>query len=368
MINAEDLFYNSVTIKVGSNVLTQSNGMLDYQRIEHLAAQIAQLHKQGTRVVLVSSGAVAAGRSMVKTNGTKDPVSQRQLLSSVGQVKLVNLYSQLFEKHNLTCAQVLVTKQDFSTREHYLNMKNCLSVLLDKGIVPIVNENDAVSVTALMFTDNDELAGLLSSMMNTEALFVLSNVDGIYTGMPGEEGSELVPLIREGRDDLSSYISTTKSNFGRGGMLTKCRVAQKTAASGINVHIANGTRDNIILDLATNPASVEHTRFEANSPRPAIKKWMAYAEGFAKAEVVVNTGARSALTGPKARSLLLAGVVALQGDFKKGDLLRIKDEQGSLIGIGRAQYEKAVAERHLKDERYRPLVHYDYLFIFPDVH
>lgn len=366
MRNPKALSYNSITVKVGSNVLTQSNGMLDLKRIEHLTAQISQLHKRGAQVILVSSGAVAAGRSMIDSASVKDPVSQRQLLSSVGQVKLLNLYSELFNKHGLICSQVLVTKQDFSTREHYLNMKNCLSVLLDRGIVPIINENDAVSVTALMFTDNDELAGMVSSMMNTRALFVLSNVDGIFTGMPGEPGSELVPLIRDGENDLYSYISATKSNFGRGGMLTKCRVAQKTAASGIAVHIANGTRDNIIFNLAQNPDQVTHTRFEPHSPRPAIKKWMAYAEGFAKAEVIINRGARTALTGPKARSLLLAGVNLLQGSFQKGDLLRVRDEEGQLIGIGKAQYDSGVADKHLNDKRYRPLIHYDYLFIYPD--
>lgn len=363
-----DLYYNSITIKVGSNVLTKPDGMLDLQRIEHLTSQISRLHKMGIGVVLVSSGAVAAGRSMVTNRIARDQVSERQLLSSVGQVKLVNIYSELFAKNGLTCSQVLVTKQDFSTREHYLNMKNCLSVLLENKIVPVINENDAVSVTALMFTDNDELAGMVSSMMSTDALFILSNVDGIFTGMPGEPGSELVPLIREGEDDLEKYISTTRSNFGRGGMLTKCRVALKTADSGVAVHIANGTRDNIIMDLATIPGKVQHTRFEPDSPKPAIKKWIAYAEGFAKAEVEVNEGACEALTGTKARSLLLAGVISFGGDFKKGDLLRIKDRKGQLIGIGRAQYEKSVAIRHLKDERYRPLVHYDYLFIYPDVH
>ena len=360
------MFYRSVTVKVGSNVLTRSDGMLDYERIEHLAQQISDLHKSGVRVILVSSGAVAAGRSMIKDFPSKDPVSQRQLLSSVGQVRLVNLYSELFGKHGLTCAQVLVTKQDFSTREHYLNMKNCLSVLQENGVVPVVNENDAVSVTALMFTDNDELAGMISSMMNTDALFILSNVDGIYTGRPEDEASEIVPVIGQGRKDLESYVSATRSDFGRGGMLTKCRVAQKTAASGTAVHIANGTRSNIILELAEDPEKVTHTRFTTNGPSPAIKKWMAYSEGFAKAEVVVNAGAMEALTGPKARSLLLAGVLGFRGDFKKGDLLRIRDEQGHLIGIGRAQYDREIADRHLNDHRYRPLIHYDYLFIYPN--
>ncbi|MGQ1890699.1 glutamate 5-kinase [Thermophagus sp. OGC60D27] len=362
-----NLNYKSITIKVGSNVLAREDGSLDVQRIDHLSKQIGWLHKQGISVILVSSGAVAAGRDAIKNGFFKDPVSQRQLLSSIGQVKLVNIYSNLFEKQGITSAQVLVTKQDFSTREHYLNMKNCFSVLRENDIVPIVNENDAVSVTALMFTDNDELAGLVSSMMDTDALFILSNVDGIYSGVPGEAGSQLVREIREGRDSPEDYILHTKSDFGRGGMLTKCRIAQKTAASGIAVHIANGTRDNIIVDLVNDAEKVPHTWFVPNGRRPAIKKWMAYADGFAKAEVVINRGARDALIGPKATSLLLAGVVSLKDEFKKGDLLRIKDEEGLLIGIGRAQYDRFVAIRHMKDQKYKPLVHYDYLFIYPNV-
>ena len=362
-----NLNIKSVTIKVGSNVLTKEDGSLDIQRIEHLTCQIGWLHKQGIRVILVSSGAIAAGRKIVKNASVKDPVSQRQLLSAIGQVKLVNIYSKYFEKQNITGAQVLVTKQDFSSREHYLNMKNCFSVLLDNNIIPLVNENDAVSVTALMFTDNDELAGLVASMMDTDALFILTNVDGIYSGVPGREGAKLIPEIKEGRDHPEDYILHTKSDFGRGGMLTKCRVAQKTATSGIAVFIANGMRDNIIVDLVEQKKDVPHTWFVPNGRRPAIKKWMAYADGFAKAEVIINQGAREALTGHKARSLLLVGVVSLKDDFKKGDLLRIKDEKGQLIGIGRAQYDRTVALKHLKDEKYKPLVHYDYLFIYPNV-
>lgn len=358
--------YQTITVKVGSNVLAQKDGTLNHQRIAHLTAQIAGLHRQGIRVILVSSGAVAAGRSMVPKLPFKDTVSERQLLSSVGQVKLLNTYSLLFDQHGISCAQVLVTKEDFRTREHYLNMKNCLSVLLTHGIVPIINENDAVSVTALMFTDNDELAGLVAAMMNTDALFILTNVDGIFDKNPANPDARLITLVNGEQDNLGAYISTTKSDFGRGGMLTKCRVAQKTGASGIAVHIANGNRDNIIEQLVHDPEGVEHTRFKPSRLQPAVKKWMAHAEGFAKAEVYINDGAKSALTGPKASSLLLAGVTSMQGDFKKGDILQIKDSNHHIIGIGRAQYDKAVADRHLADEKYKPLVHYDYLFVYPE--
>ena len=358
--------YKTITVKVGSNVLAHKDGMLNHERIAHLTLQIANLHKQGIGVILVSSGAVAAGRSLVPGLPVKDSVSQRQVFSAVGQVKLLNIYSRLFEQHNLSCAQVLVTKEDFRTREHYLNMKNCLSVLLSNGIVPIVNENDAVSVTALMFTDNDELAGLVASMMNTDALFILTNVDGIFDRNPDEAGARLIESVKGPKEDLGAYISTTKSDFGRGGMLTKCRVAQKTCAAGTAVHIANGHREQIIEHLVNHPEEVRHTCFKASDTKPALKKWMAYAEGFAKAEVYINEGAKSALLGPKASSLLLAGVTSMHGDFRKGDILQIKDRDHQVIGIGRAKYDKTLAESHLSDKKYRPLVHYDYLSTMPN--
>ncbi len=357
--------YKSVTIKIGSNVLTRPDGKLDLERITHITDQIAELHQQGIKLILVSSGAVASGRSLVPQPPKKDPVSERQLLSSVGQIKLVSTYSNLFEQHGITCAQILVTKQDFRTREHYLNMKNCLSVLLENNIIPIINENDAVSVTALMFTDNDELAGLLAAMMDSQALFILSNVDGIFNGDPDKKSSVLVEEIRNGETDLADFITTRKSNFGRGGMLTKGRIAQNTAAAGIAVHIANGTKHGIILDLVKQTGINPHTSFIPGTPRPAVKKWMAYSAGFASAEVIINQGAREALFSPRANSLLLAGIIGITGDFKKGDLLRIIDNKDKLIGIGKAQYDSEKAKEHLSDKKFKPLVHYDYLFLFP---
>jgi len=178
------LSYNRIVIKIGSNVLTREDGLPDLERISHLVAQISEIKKQGKEVILVSSGAVASGRSLLSVSDKFDAVATRQLFASIGQVKLINTYSELFQKHNLVCAQVLVTKEDFRDRLHYLNMQNCFSILLQHNVVPVVNENDVISVTELMFTDNDELAGLIASMLKADALIILSNVDGIYNGDP----------------------------------------------------------------------------------------------------------------------------------------------------------------------------------------
>jgi len=196
---------------------------------------------------------------------------------------------------------------------------------------------------------------------------ILSNINGIYNGHPDASGSEVIRHVSNEDEDLSQYISTTRSDFGRGGMLTKCNIAKKTAASGINVHIANGTKDNILLDLLKDSNAVIHTHFEASEPKPAIKQWMAYSEGFTTAEVKINKGAFEALYSPKANSLLLAGVTSFKGTFKKGDLLRIKDEKNQTIGIGKAAYDRTKAEEHLNDKRYKPLVHYDYLYLYPEL-
>lgn len=357
--------YQSVTIKIGSNVLAGDGGSLNVERMEHLVDQMAELHQDGKKIILVTSGAVAAGRSMINVPKRLDHVSQRQLLSAMGQVKLINEYLQLFGKHQIQIAQVLVTKQDFRTREHYLNMKNCLTALWDNGIVPVINENDAVSVTALMFTDNDELSGLIASMMSCDALFILSNVNGIYNGNPADPDSKVIREIEAGAD-LTQYISTTKSDFGRGGMLTKCRIAQKTAASGISVHIANGTKPDVVSKLMSQNSDFINTRFMAGNHHPAIKKWMAYSEGFTQARITINEGAIKALFSSQANSLLLPGVIWMQGEFKKGDLLLINDEKGHVLGIGRAGMDREKAEKHRFDAKYKPLVHYDYLFLYPE--
>ena len=356
----------TITIKIGSNVLTQSNGMLNVERMENLVAEIARLHNDGNRVILVTSGAVAAGRGMVSGYQELDHVAQRQLLSSVGQVKLIDTYKQIFDRHNIQIGQILVTKQDFSTREHYLNMKNCIQTLWASGVVPVVNENDAVSVTALMFTDNDELSGLLASMMDCEKLFILSNIDGIFNGNPSDADTHVIREIKAGTN-VSQYVQTSKSGFGRGGMQTKCRIAQKTAASGIDVYIANGTLPNVITRLASGDKDFVCTHFEAGQHSPAIKKWIAYSDGFAKASVTINYGAKQALLAhDRIASLLFSGVIRFDGEFKKDDLLLIVDEQGTTIGVGRSGFDCAKARNLIGNSNSKPLIHYDYLYIYPE--
>lgn len=251
-----------IVIKVGSNVLTRDNGKLDVTRVSAIVDQVAWLKRQGHDVVLVSSGAVACGRRELKVDHDLDSVEQRQLFSALGQVKLIGLYYDLFREHNLHVGQVLTMKENFEQGEQYDNQKACMTVMLENGVVPIVNENDTVCVTELMFTDNDELSGLIAMMLHADMLVLLSNIDGIYTGNPCDPQSTLVRKV-EASTDLSQYIQASKSSLGRGGMVSKYSTARRVQHSGIKVIIANGKRDDILIDLITRPEETRHTEFQA---------------------------------------------------------------------------------------------------------
>ena len=355
--------FKKIAVKIGSNVLTRTDGTLDITRMSALVDQIAVLHKKGVEVVMISSGAVASGRSMLGLNKKLDVVDQRQLYSAVGQAKLINHYWDLFRNHSITVGQVLTMKENFGSRRHYLNQRNCMQVMLDNKVIPIVNENDTVSVSELMFTDNDELSGLIASMMDMEALIILSNIDGIYNGSPTNPESKVIREIQKGQD-ISDFIQTTKSTFGRGGMGTKTTIARKIADEGIDVYIANGKTDNILLKLLDKKADVVCTRFVASSDEvSSVKKWIAHSQGFAKGEIHVNENAAKALNGEKAVSLLPIGATKIVGDFEKDDIVKIIDHAGHSLGIGKAQYDSTKSRELLGKKNQKPLVHCDYMYL-----
>lgn len=250
-----------ITIKIGSNVLTRTDGSLDFTRMSSLVDQIAALRRQGHEIILVTSGAVACGRSELKhIQHDLDSVDQRQLFSAVGQAKLINRYFELFREYGIAVGQLLTTKENFSDNEHRRNQENCMRVMLENNVLPIINENDTVSITELMFTDNDELSGLMAQMTHSQMLIILSNIDGIYTGDPTSPHSRLISIVKPGKD-LSDYIQATKSSSGRGGMQSKSSVATQLAAVGISVIIANGKRDDILVKLMNDKDNTPCTEF-----------------------------------------------------------------------------------------------------------
>ena len=366
-----------IAVKIGSNVLTRRDGTLDVTRMSALVDQVAELHKAGVEIILVSSGAVASGRSEIHPAKKLDSVDQRQLFSAVGQAKLINRYYELFREHGIPVGQVLTMKENFAPRRHYLNQKNCMTVMLENGVIPIVNENDTISVSELMFTDNDELSGLIASMMDAQVLIILSNIDGIYNGSPADPASEVIRKIEHGKD-LSSYIQTSKSSFGRGGMLTKTNIARKVADEGITVIIANGKRDNILVDLlhqelpslfpdvqsSALDSQLTYTRFiPAPQPVSSVKKWIAHSEGFAKGELHIDDCATKVLASDKAVSILPIGITDVRGEFEKDDIVRIIDFEGNPIGVGKANCSSEQAREAMGKHGKKPVVHYDYLYI-----
>ena len=239
-----------IVVKIGSNVLTRKDGKLDVTRMSALVDQIAWLRKQGIEVIVVSSGAMASGRGELRIDHSLDSVEQRQLFSAVGQV--------------------LTMKENFEPGEQYRNQRACMTVMLENNVLPIVNENDTVSVTELMFTDNDELSGLIAQMMQADTLILLSNIDGIFTTHPDDPSAELIREVAPGRD-LSEYIQPEKSAFGRGGMHSKYTTAAKVSQAGIRVIIANGERENILVDLIEHNNETPHTEFTPvqTTPNPS---------------------------------------------------------------------------------------------------
>jgi glutamate 5-kinase len=355
--------FKRIAIKIGSNVITRKDGSLDVTRMSSLVDQIAELHRKGLEIILVSSGAVASGRSEITAKGKLDNVSARQLYSAVGQAKLINRYYDFFREHKIACGQVLTTKESLGTRRHYLNQQNCMSVMLENKVIPIMNENDTISVTELMFTDNDELSGMIAAMMNAEALLILSNIDGIYNGSPDNPDSEVIREINQEKD-ITDFIQTSKSTFGRGGMLTKYRIARKVANEGIEVIIANGKKDRILPDILRKNSTTLCTRFIPSAKTSSgIKKWIAHSDSFAKGEIHINENAAKALLGEKATSLLAVGIVSVKGDFEKDDIVKVVDNNEQTIGVGKVSYDSAKTTELIGKKGGKPVIHYDYLYL-----
>lgn len=351
-----------IIVKVGTKVLSTEDSKLDVATLKHLVEQIVAVKNKGIEVVLVTSGAMGAGRNLIKLAGD-DKIAEKQVLAAVGQVSLMSTYAEAFGKHNQLCAQVLATKEDFRDKAHYHNMRTCFENLLMSGVVPVVNENDVVATTELLFTDNDELAGLVASQLNADMVIILTSVEGFLIGDPKDKNSEVIPEIDFNNiGTYQKYISPDKTAFGRGGMLTKFNIAKKLTLQGIAVHFANGKRENILADLMAGKAI--GTKFVPRAKSSAIKRRIAYSEGLTKGTVQVNKCAEDLLISKlKIMSLLPVGVIGVSGDFNKGDIVEIVGESKQKLGFGIAEYSAEKAKELMGAKKARPVVHYNHLYI-----
>jgi glutamate 5-kinase len=353
-----------IVIKIGSQVLCNPDGTLNRDVLSNLVRQLTDLRADGWQVLLVSSGAVAAGSGLVpeQLRRISDPVARKQVLAATGQVHLMETYRELFAQQSLTVAQVLATKSDFQTRRHYLNMRGCIEALLTAGIMPIVNENDVVSVTELMFTDNDELAGLMAGMVNARLLCLLSTVPGVYDGDPDKDNVQYIKRWDDERYQIKDVVSRGTSTLGRGGMNSKLAIARKVARLGTEVVIADGTDPQIMHKILGEDQA--GTRFPVLSDPSSAKKWLASADDHATGSVTANTGAEEALLdSSRLTSLLLVGIETVKGHFDRGDVIQILSSSGRMLGCGQSRYDHDDVEKLMGQRGHKPLIHYDYLYL-----
>jgi len=353
-----------IVVKIGSQVLCDRDGALNPEVLSHLVRQLAEMHSAGWQVLLVSSGAVAAGSGLTgdRLQRISDPVARKQVMAATGQVRLMETYRELFQRQGLPVAQVLATKSDFQTRHHYLNMRGCIEALLDVGIIPVVNENDVVAVTELMFTDNDELAGLLAGMVHADLLCLLSTVAGVFDGDPDDPATQCIKRWDDRHYQIDEIVSRGTSALGRGGMHNKLSIARKTAKLGTEVVIANGTDPQIMSRILGQDSA--GTRFPVTGDVSSPKRWLASADDHATGSVTVNEGAEKVLLDRhRLASLLPVGIIAVDGRFDRGDVVRILNASGKVLGCGRARYDHQEAAGLIGQRGQKPLIHYDYLYL-----
>ena len=337
--------YKTIVVKIGTNALLSKNNSLHKKRLKDISNQLADLHGKGIHVVLVSSGAMGCGRALVPASSNRSPVEERQLLAAIGQVELMLAYRSAFKRRNMIVAQVLATKDDFRSRKHYLNMRQCFEIILKENVIPIVNENDVVSVEELMFTDNDELAGLVTSMIQADALIMLTSVDGVMTDAKDRKKKEVVKVIQP-EETTDGIEITGKSSFGRGGMKTKLHIAKKLSLLGITTHIANAATENILERILAGE-EIGTTVLPKKVKRSSTQRWLASTTVEQQGSIVVDEGAVRAMTGAKPTNLLPVGIRTFSGSFKKGDVISVCNPQGIIIGMGKAAYDSRQLEKSL---------------------
>jgi glutamate 5-kinase len=355
--------YHRIVAKFGTGLLTSGIDHLDLQVMSSLVEQIAQLHSQGKEIIIISSGAIASGRQKLKKVPERKNTPFKQVLASVGQSHLMYTYEQLFSKYDITVAQALLTKEDLSDRSGYLNARNTLLALIELGIICIVNENDIVAIDeieGLKFGDNDNLSAMVANLVDADLLALLTDTGGLYTADPlYNPQAQLIRRVDKIDAEIERMASDTAGRQGIGGMATKIEAARLATCSGVNVIIADGREPDILVKISQGEDI--GTFFPAQVDKMESKKrWML--SGLAsKGKVTVDKGAVLALKEHN-KSLLPAGIMKAEGEFHRGDIVDILDEQGERIGYGISNYSSSdlVIIRGKHSDKIGSLLGYDY--------
>jgi glutamate 5-kinase len=254
---------------------------------------------------------------------------------------------------------VLATKEDFRSRKHFLHMRDCVNGLLDNGIVPILNENDTISISDVMFSDNDELAGLTAAMIDAEKLVILTSIAGLFNKNPSSADAKLIKEVKP-QDDFRQYISKEKSSLGRGGMGNKCQIARRIASLGIETWIVNGKSREIITK--SDQGKALGTRFLPEKKTTAVRKWLAVSKGTEKGDVEVNKGAYEGIL--RGGSILFVGIVKVIGEFQKGDLVRLVNSEGEDFGLAVAAFSSKKSQELIGQKDHKPFARRDFIFLY----
>lgn len=347
-----------IVIKVGTSTLTAGTARLNRRRMLEMAQQIVQLREQGHQMVLVSSGAQAAGRERLGYTHSPKAIPIRQMLAAVGQTHLMLMWEQVFGMYDVQVAQVLLTRADLQDRRRYLNARDALQAILSNGIVPIINENDAVVTDEIRVGDNDNLSALVANVLNADLLVILTDQAGLYTADPRRDpAAHLISHVPQITPAIKALAGGTKTGLGTGGMATKLQAAELATRSGTQVVIAHGTQPQVIVAAASGESI--GTRFAAQAGEvEGRKRWILSEKVFGV--VVVDEGAARAVSDSK--SLLPVGVRDVLSNFDRGQIIAVRDVLGRDIARGITRYNAADARRIAgkRSDEIEQLLGYDY--------
>ncbi len=324
-----------VVVKIGSGVLSNVSG-LEPRQVATIAADICALLDRGLEVIVVSSGAVAAGKGQLGITGRPQTIPQKQAAAAIGQTRIIREYKDTFNDHNYNVAQVLLTRDDLSNRRRYLNARNTVMTLLEYGVTPIVNENDTVVVEEIRFGDNDNLSALVTSLVEADLLVILSDVDGLFDKDPNSNpDAKLIPLVERVTPSIEALGGGSASTVGTGGMGTKLKAAKKAALSGVGTLIVNGRTPGILSRVFAGE-EVGTYLLPGQSKLTAKKHWIAFSKK-PRGKLLIDEGGQSAVIG-RGKSLLPSGIVGVEGGFERGDAVRLCDRNGVEFARGVTNY------------------------------
>jgi len=339
MLKSSAIEYKRIVVKLGTRLLTGGKQNLDLAVMANLVTQMAQLHRKGAELIITSSGAIAAGRHKLGITRSIKGIPLKQILAAVGQSRLMNTYERLFDHYDITVAQGLLTKADLTDRAGYLNARNTLTGLLGLGVVGIVNENDIISIDEIKeakFGDNDILSAMVANLIDADLLMILTEIDGLFTADPHHDAkAELIPEVEKIDAKIVRLGALNTDDIGTGGMVTKIEAARIATSSGIDVVIANGLTENVIMRLAAGEAI--GTRFRPSTTRMESRKRWLLSGLSTRGKLIIDNGAATALKKEN-RSLLSAGINRAEGKFSRGAIVAIYDMEDNHLGCGITNY------------------------------